>query len=102
MEEIAVDWSIIYDALIHSIDTNSGIGFHNNDQGHIAYLTGAKDGSHDYEQWGDSPENNRLFKMLVCLSGDRGDSHSAQIRNWREFCERAYNAYRHAHPEILS
>ena len=42
------------------IETNSGIGFHNCDQGHPAYLLGADDGKVDPVMGGDSPEKNDL------------------------------------------
>lgn len=80
------DWGIIYAALIHAVKTNSGIGFHNCDQGHHAYLTGAQDGSEDM---GDTRAENKLFQMLVRLSERYGKSHGAQVRNWREFCQLA-------------
>lgn len=79
---------IIYSALIHSIRSNSGIGFHN-EQGHPAYLMG-KDGHIDFHMWGDSPDHNRLFKMVCELSKQYGNS---EISNWQQFCELAYNAY---------
>ena len=84
------DWGVIYDALIHAIKTNSGIGFHNNDQGHPAYMSGAEDGS---ENMGDTREENKLYQMLVRLSDRYGKSRGVQVRNWREFCQLAYGAY---------
>jgi hypothetical protein len=84
---------LIYDALIHAIKTNSGIGFHNCDQGHPAYCMGAKDERVDFNTWGDSPNHNRMFKMVCALSKQYGDSQGIEISNWKQFCELAYNAY---------
>jgi hypothetical protein len=90
LSEKDADWGIIYDALIHAIKTNSGIGFHNNDQGHLAYMTGAENGSEDM---GDTREENRLYQMLVRLSDRYGKSSGVQVRNWREFCQLAQDGY---------
>jgi hypothetical protein len=90
------DWGIIYDALIHAIKTNSGIGFHNRDQGHPAYVIGASDGTRDRDTWGDSPDRNSLYKMLLDLSETYGKSHGIQITNWRSFCLLAYESYQKA------
>ena len=96
LSDYEVDWGIIYAALIHAIKTNSGIGFYNNDQGHPAYLMGAADGRRDEQTWGDSPERNRLYKMLVALSETFGRSCGVQIVNWRSFCQLAYESYQKA------
>ena len=57
---------VLYEALIHAMRTNSGIGFYNNNQGHAAYRMGAS-GSIDSQTWGDSPEENELFQWyLLC------------------------------------
>jgi hypothetical protein len=39
------------------------IGFANSDQGHPAYRM-SKSGGFDYDKCGDSPDRNRLFKMM--------------------------------------
>ena len=85
------NWRIVYDALIHAVKTNSGIGFHNRDQGHPAYLAGAEDGSRDS---GDSPEENDLYKMLIRLSEKYGIESGVRITNWRQFCELAVKGYK--------
>jgi hypothetical protein len=84
---------IIYDALIHAIKSNFGIGFHNHDQGHPAYCMGAKDGRVDFHTWGDAPEQNRLFQMVCELSKQYGSNAGLEVPSWEQFCELAYNAY---------
>lgn len=93
MSEAPMSTDLVYQALLHAIDTNSGIGFHNADQGHPAYQAGAEDGTRDLNGWGDSPEANGVYKMLPWLS-ERHGTPGNQIRNWREFCQRAYKASR--------
>jgi hypothetical protein len=90
LSERETDWGLIYAALIHAVKTNSGIGFHNYDQGHPAYMAGAEDGS---EKHGESREENKLYQMLVRLSEAHGKSQGAEVRNWREFCQLAYRAH---------
>ena len=46
---------LIFEALVRAIETNSGIGFHNDDQGHPAYRAGAKDGDKADPIWGRFP-----------------------------------------------
>lgn len=89
ISEQDADWGIIYAALVHAIKTDSGIGFHNHDQGHPAYILGAKDGREDMGDGRDNP----LFKMLVQLSETYGNSTGVPVRNWREFCQLAYESH---------
>jgi hypothetical protein len=84
---------IVYDALIHAIRTNSGIGFHNADQGHPAYLLGCE-GKSDYHELGDSPEENKLYQLLIGLSESLGDSAQPPIRTWQDFCRLAVDSYK--------
>ena len=88
-----VHWGIVYDALIHAVKTNSGIGFYNQDQGHPAYLAGAEDGSRDQ---GDSPQENELYKMFVILSEKYGRLKQTPVSNWRQFCQLAVDGYTRA------
>ncbi len=89
---------LVYEALIHAIDTNSGIGFHNADQGHPAYRVGA-DGKIDESAWGDSPDKNHLYRLLRELSmyfvkhEEERPSSGPLILTWEDFCRRAIQAY---------
>lgn len=83
---------LLYNGLVALVRSNSGQGFHNNDQGHPAYVMGAQ-GKVDHEQWGDSPTHNHLFKIMRELSLD---THTEQGRDplaWQDFCELATSAY---------
>ena len=92
---------LIYKALITLVETNSGIGFHNHDQGHPAYRVGAKDGASDIANWGDGPEQNTLFKMLVALGPDELAQHDPSVgpdlSTWQKFCAFATEAYDRKH-----
>jgi hypothetical protein len=83
---------IVFKSLIHAIKTNSGIGFHNNDQGHPAYRMGII-GEIDLKTWGDSPEQNTMFQLLSTLSAVLGESERPRIESWEEFCGFAVDSY---------
>ena len=61
---------MIYQGLLSLVETNSGIGFANNDQGHPAYALG-RNGTINHDEWGDSPDANLLFQMMVSLLSRR-------------------------------
>jgi hypothetical protein len=84
---------VLYEALIHAMRTNSGIGFYNNDQDHAAYRMGAS-GSIDSQTWGDSPEENELFQMVLALSNELGEAAKPQVSCWEHFCKLAVESYR--------
>jgi hypothetical protein len=93
------DKQLLYKGLVALVKSNSGLGFHNSDQGHPAYAIG-REGNHDYKQWGDSPEHNRLFKFMHTLSVDLCEAEiddsseiSEYIFTWSDFCSMAYEAY---------
>lgn len=92
--DLNTEQMMIYEALIHAIKTNSGIGFHNNNQGHPAYMA-HEDGS-TAKDMGDSPEANDLYKMLRSLTGELGDRAHVPIRSWVDFCRLASDGYRNA------
>ncbi len=75
----------------------SGLGFHNNDQGHPAYLIGCDEDT-EFRDHGDSPERNELFKLVCELSESLEDctdfSPDDFITKWSEFCKMATNAYK--------
>lgn len=91
--------AIIYQGLLCLVQSNSGIGFCNRDQGHPAYAYG-KEGKYDYAMFGDSPDHNSMFKMMneltVALCEADADARS-EIRkfvySWSDFCQLAYAAY---------
>jgi hypothetical protein len=86
---------IVYKSLIHAINTNSGIGFVNKDQGHPAYRMGAV-GEIDYSAWGDSPQENTMFDLVSTLSAVLGNSEEPRIETWEEFCILAVQSYEKA------
>ena len=90
-----VEKYLIYKALVMMIEANSGVGFHNSDQGHPAYRMGASDGMSDSNTWGDGPEQNRLFKILVALNPEflEDSSIGPDLTTWQKFCTFATNSY---------
>ncbi len=85
--------ALIFDTLAHAIKTNSGIGFHNADQGHPAYMAGAT--NQDSETWGDSPEQNRMFKLLASFDRDLHEN-GPNLSTWEKFCTYAVDAHNRA------
>ena len=90
---------MIYQGLLCLVKSNSGIGFVNCDQGHLAYVAG-RDGKVDYATLGDSPEDNVLFQMMHTLSVslseaelDKSSEISDYVFSWSDFCILAYDAY---------
>jgi hypothetical protein len=90
---------MVYLGLLSLVKSNSGVGFANRDQGHPAYVVG-RNGTHDYAQWGDSPERNTLFKMMHSLSVELSEAEidgsseiSEYVFSWADFCALAYEAY---------
>ena len=86
---------LIFKALVHMIETNSGEGFHNSDQGHPAYLLGANDGKVDSVMGGDSPEQNDLFKLLASFDQEFHDA-GPDLSTWQKFCAFAVKAHHDA------
>ena len=85
--------SYIWEAIKFAIASNSGIGFLNKDQGHPAYV----DGSHADGEWGDSPDQNELFKMVSVLDEQFREEGQPKLSTWKGFCRYAYEAYKKAH-----
>ena len=90
--------ALIYGGLLTLVKSNSGCGFVNCDQGHPAYAVG-RDGKIDYDTFGDSPERNRLFKMMheltlaLCKGDEDGSSEIGEwVYSWADFCILAYSA----------
>ena len=89
---------LIFEALVRAIETNSGIGFHNSDQGHPAYRAGAKDGDKAAPIWGDSPEKNKLFKLLTSFDQEFLEYETRpDLSTWQKFCAFAVEAYDRDH-----
>jgi len=84
---------MIYHALVRSIETNSGMGFLNVDQGHPAYVLGAS--GKESKEMGDSPGQNRLFKLLASFDREFHE-HIEDLSTWQKFCTLAVNAYNDA------
>jgi hypothetical protein len=90
----------IYLGLKKLISINSGQGFHNADQGHPFYVTGAK--GEVFGKGVDSPETNALFKMLKELSEDlKGLGYTNHVwwydfSTWESFCKFAVESYEKA------
>lgn len=84
---------LLYLGLLNLVKSNSGEGFANGDQGHPAYAIGCS-GKFDYEAWGDSPDHNKLFKMMHTLSVSLSEAEidsSSEISDyvfcWADFCQ---------------
>jgi hypothetical protein len=82
---------ILYQALIHAVRSNSGIGFANRDQRHPAYTMGAN-GTIDEQKWGDSPQANDLYQMITALAPDVRDEVATVVMTWEDFCGLAVKA----------
>ena len=86
---------MVFEGLMRMIKSESTSGFVNGDKGHLAYRYVGEPAPNSYEVWGDSPEHNRLYEMLVELSEDlRGDPEIKEFVNcWQDFCRIAVAAY---------
>lgn len=85
--------ALIFSALVHAINTNSGIGFHNGDQGHPAYMAGAS--NEDSKTWGDTPEKNLMFKLLASCDPELHEL-GPDLSTWEKFCTYAVEAHNRA------
>jgi hypothetical protein len=81
---------LIFKALARAIEQNWGMGFLNADQGHPAYVSGAK--GDNSETWGDSPARNEFFKLLESFD-DRFHKEGPDLSTWQKFCAFAVGAY---------
>ena len=82
--------SVCFRALVDMIESNSGVGFVNVDQGHSAYALG-RSGTIDPVMGGDSPEANRLFKVLQQFP-TKCHEEIQDLHTWSKFCEFAFAA----------
>ena len=76
------------------VKSNSGIGFHNSDQGHPDYLDG-RDGEIDKRH--DNPDRNSLYQLMRELSETLKDSTEFRredlILKWSDFCKMTTDSY---------
>lgn len=84
---------LIFRALVRMIETNSGTGFHNADQGHPAYVAGAN--GVESRTWGDTAERNRLYRLLTSFPPQHHEE-GPDLSNWQKFCSFAVEAYNRA------
>jgi len=88
----------IYKALLHSIRTNTRVGFINNDQEHPAYKMGAI-GNENYSEWDDDSEHNQLYRVMLLLSKslrkDQSFRPEDHIDTWQDFCRLAVAGSKH-------
>lgn len=89
LESIPHAYALIYRALLYSIESNTGNGFQNNDQGHPAYREGAI-GLENYSLFGDDSSNNRLYQVMRFLSQNLRECPdflaNEHVDNWQDFC----------------
>lgn len=84
-----IDWGVVYNALIHSITSKSGLGFYNCDSGQIVYQDGQEGGQGDDT---DGPDRNDLYKALREISlNHKLPEGLPRITTWQEFCKFAYD-----------
>jgi len=100
----AIDQFVIYRSLLDSVCANSGHGFHNGDQGHPAYRTGAQGELLSFGAIGDHPDHNHLYKMMRELSEALKDHPELRrpdlVLSWQEFCRIAVDSYDAAHKKV--
>jgi hypothetical protein len=92
------DRVLLFEALLHCIDSNSGIGFDGSDQGHSCYRVGAE-GADPLGHYKSSPDRNCIYQMLRELSLHLADDAAVTgirphfITDWQAFCQRAVHAH---------
>ncbi len=92
---------LVYQGLKSLIESGSGVGFHNKDLGHPAYVLGAQ-GKVDPVLGGDGPDQNVLFKLLSTVTKELKESGIEQQRyvwwydfsTWQNFCKFAVDVYK--------
>ena len=86
------DARLLYESLIHAIKTNSGIGFHNHDQGHLINAGGAI--QINDATLGEVSDDNELFSLLNRLAQiiNKDSQTGVKVYTWPEFCKMAVDA----------
>jgi hypothetical protein len=95
----------IYQGLKSLIESGNGVGFHNADQGHPVYLSGASGRLDKSWEYADSPEKNLLFQTLSKLTKELKEAGIEEFRfiwwydfsEWKDFCKFAVDAYNKKH-----
>lgn len=75
---------LVFRAIVEMIASNSGVGFHNCDQGHPAYRVGVDGGI----GMGDGPGENRLFQLLQTFD-QKYHQGVCDLSTWDSFCRLA-------------
>ena len=85
------DARLLYESLIHAIKTNSGIGFHNHDQGHLN--AGGALQIND-ATLGEPSDDNELFSLVNRLAQiiNKDSQAGVKVYAWPEFCKMAVDA----------
>ncbi len=87
---------MIFQGLKSLIESGSGVGFHNKDQGHPFYAVGETGQKYPATD-ADGPHRNQLYKMLSELSrdfkatGQTGYVWWYDFSDWKDFCKFAYD-----------
>jgi hypothetical protein len=95
---------LLFEALLHCIRTNSGIGFRSYDQGAPVYEEGARGDAGD---GGDSPDRNAFYKMYCELSLHMIDWPAISafrpvcITDWQQFCKLGLHYHNRLHRKKL-
>lgn len=86
------DARILYESLLHAIETNSGIGFPNHDQRHSINDNGAVPINDAH--FGEPSDHNELFSLVNRLAQiiNKDNHPGVKVYTWPEFCEMAVNA----------
>ena len=91
---------LVFHALKQMIESADGVGFHNFDQGHLCYISGAEGETDDFSKV-DGPEKNNMYKMLSELSRDFKANNATEyvccwhdFSEWQDFCKFANDAHR--------
>ena len=89
--------STIYQSLLNSVRTNTGIGFHDNDQGHLAAYLHSSALKSKIDKSTGWPEYNELYIMMKELSDSLKDCEDIEANDlvpcWTEFCLLAVEGY---------
>ena len=85
------DARLLYESLIHAIKTNSGIGFHNYDQGHLK--AGGAVQTND-ATLGEPSDDNELFSLVNRLAQiiNKDSQSGVKVYTWTEFSKMAVDA----------
>jgi hypothetical protein len=83
------DARLLYESLIHAIKSNSGIGFHNHDQGHLINAGGAV--QINDAPLGEPSDDNELFSLLNRLAPiiNKDGQTGVKVYTWPEFFKMA-------------